>query len=90
MKNNAALSLNFYPRTYRGDMLFFVSSEWRDASSGMADWSDYVTGHITRRQFHGQHLDMMSPQHFKQIGPHIAAALSRTEHWDASTTSSPS
>ncbi|MFG1889133.1 amino acid adenylation domain-containing protein [Micromonospora sp. NPDC049051] len=75
-RNNLRLTAQFRPRTFVGDLLFFVARNDKDTDSPGPDaWRRHVTGRTKAIEIDCVHGDMMRPRPMSAIGPVVARAL---------------
>jgi nonribosomal peptide synthetase DhbF len=72
--NNVRLARSFIPKTFDGDLLFFVAVEDNSASRIDA-WRPYVRGQIRVHQIASAHVRMTEPGPLAEIGRLLAAEL---------------
>ena len=77
MINNGRLARTFTPGRFVGNVLLFNCSTDRDDTSAAVAWEPYVDGMIASHDIVSTHNHMTQPASLAQIGPVLAAHLSR-------------
>jgi len=66
LRNNEALELAHFPRTFCGDMLNIKSLD-ENTNSGAAAWKYYVSGEITEAQLSCKHGEMTDIRMMREL-----------------------
>jgi nonribosomal peptide synthetase DhbF len=75
-KNNMKLAINFLPRRFNGDILFFHASK-EHFSTPVEAWKLYVSGQVKVHHIDSEHNKMMEPAPLAYIGRILAAELAK-------------
>jgi nonribosomal peptide synthetase DhbF len=76
MKRHTALTWNFSPKLFQGDILLFVAADVE--SPPIEAWKPFVDGHIKVHRIDCTHATMMEPAPVAAIGSILAAELTKS------------
>ncbi|KAF9280918.1 hypothetical protein BGZ68_006944, partial [Mortierella alpina] len=81
ISNNMRLAGPFKPSVYSGDILFFRSTVWEEASIIIdpANWAPYVQGNIEVHDIECAHAVMDMPENIAVVGRIIAARIEKLQ-----------